>query len=255
MASTHCDGEASARDHATASVEEFLEVLAHRTVSVKRRGDYRPWHLSAGLSRCSCRRAVAAAFDVQGHRGARGLAPENTLAAFRAALDIGVSTLETDLAVTRDGVLVLTHDPQLNPALDARRRRPLDRRAGTGDPQPDASRTAALRRRSHRPVEPLRPAVAGAEGGRRRAHPGARRTVRAGAQPAHGWRRAGAPESRNEGHAGQRRNGDRPRGLRPPAGDGGAGRAPCRPRDDPVVRLAHAGRGQAGRRPTSPLRA
>ena len=61
--------------------------------------------------------SVAAAFDVQGHRGARGLAPENTLAAFRTALDIGVSTLETDLAVTRDGVLVLTHDPQLNPAL------------------------------------------------------------------------------------------------------------------------------------------
>lgn len=62
--------------------------------------------------------AVAAhAFDLQGHRGARGLAPENTLAAFRAALAIGVTTLETDLAVTRDGVLVLSHDPRLNPAL------------------------------------------------------------------------------------------------------------------------------------------
>ena len=59
----------------------------------------------------------AAAFDLQGHRGARGLAPENTLAAFRTALAIGVTTLETDLAVTRDGVLVLSHDPHLNPAL------------------------------------------------------------------------------------------------------------------------------------------
>ena len=58
---------------------------------------------------------AASAFDLQGHRGARGLAPENTLAAFRTALDIGVTTLETDLAVTRDGVLALSHDPRLNP--------------------------------------------------------------------------------------------------------------------------------------------
>jgi glycerophosphoryl diester phosphodiesterase len=59
----------------------------------------------------------AFAFDAQGHRGARGLAPENTLAAFRTALAIGVTTIETDLAMTRDGVLVLAHDPRLNPAL------------------------------------------------------------------------------------------------------------------------------------------
>lgn len=59
----------------------------------------------------------AAAFDLQGHRGARGLSPENTLAAFDVAIAIGVTTLETDLAMTRDGVLVLSHDPHLNPAL------------------------------------------------------------------------------------------------------------------------------------------
>jgi glycerophosphoryl diester phosphodiesterase len=59
----------------------------------------------------------AAAFDLQGHRGARGLAPENTLAAFRTALDLGVTTLETDLAVTKDGVLIISHDPLLNPDL------------------------------------------------------------------------------------------------------------------------------------------
>ena len=57
------------------------------------------------------------AFDLQGHRGARGLAPENTLAAFRVALRIGVTTIETDVAVTRDGVPVLSHDAALNPAL------------------------------------------------------------------------------------------------------------------------------------------
>ena len=59
----------------------------------------------------------AGAFDLEGHRGTRGLAPENTLAAFRKALAIGVTTIETDLAVTRDGVLVLSHEPYLNPAL------------------------------------------------------------------------------------------------------------------------------------------
>jgi len=57
----------------------------------------------------------AHAFDLQGHRGARGLAPENTLEAFALALAIGVTTLELDLAVTRDGVVVVSHDRRLNP--------------------------------------------------------------------------------------------------------------------------------------------
>jgi len=56
----------------------------------------------------------AGAFDLQGHRGTRGLAPENTLAAFRTAVDLGVTTLETDLAVTKDDILVISHDPMLN---------------------------------------------------------------------------------------------------------------------------------------------
>ncbi len=60
---------------------------------------------------------LATAFDLQGHRGARGLAPENTLAAFDLALRTGVSTLELDLGVTRDGVLVVSHDSRLNPNL------------------------------------------------------------------------------------------------------------------------------------------
>lgn len=57
------------------------------------------------------------ALDLQGHRGARGLAPENTLQAFATALSIGVTTLEMDLGVSRDGVVVVAHDPQLNPDL------------------------------------------------------------------------------------------------------------------------------------------
>ncbi len=59
---------------------------------------------------------AAHAFDAQGHRGARGLAPENTLAAFERALSVGVDTLELDIAITADGVAVITHDPALNPA-------------------------------------------------------------------------------------------------------------------------------------------
>src|SRR5919199_703363 len=62
----------------------------------------------------------AHAFDLQGHRGARGLAPENTLAAFAKALEIGVDTLELDIAMTKDGVLVVSHDPRLNPNLARR---------------------------------------------------------------------------------------------------------------------------------------
>ena len=54
-------------------------------------------------------------FDLQGHRGARGLRPENTLAGFTHALAIGVTTLELDCGVTKDGVVVVSHDRVLNP--------------------------------------------------------------------------------------------------------------------------------------------
>ena len=55
--------------------------------------------------------------DVQGHRGARGYLPENTLPSFALALEMGVTTLELDVAVTRDGVVVIHHDRGLNPAI------------------------------------------------------------------------------------------------------------------------------------------
>src|SRR5689334_24737097 len=61
--------------------------------------------------------AASFAFDLEGHRGARGLAPENTLAAFRRALAIGVTTIETDIAVTKDLVPVISHNPRLEPDL------------------------------------------------------------------------------------------------------------------------------------------
>ena len=59
--------------------------------------------------------SAAGAFDLQGHRGARGLAPENTLPAFATALSIAVTTLELDLAMSSDGILVVSHDSRLNP--------------------------------------------------------------------------------------------------------------------------------------------
>jgi glycerophosphoryl diester phosphodiesterase len=56
-------------------------------------------------------------FDLQGHRGARGLRPENTLSSFEAAFDAGVTSVETDLHLTRDGVVVLCHDPLVSERL------------------------------------------------------------------------------------------------------------------------------------------
>ena len=61
--------------------------------------------------------ASACALDLQGHRGARGLRPENTLPAFAHALSLGVHTLELDCAVTADGVVVVSHDSTLNPDI------------------------------------------------------------------------------------------------------------------------------------------
>ncbi len=56
-------------------------------------------------------------FDLQGHRGARGLAPENTLPAFAKGLALGVATLELDVAITKDDVVVVSHDPALDPNI------------------------------------------------------------------------------------------------------------------------------------------
>jgi glycerophosphoryl diester phosphodiesterase len=71
----------------------------------------------AGFLACLLVALPAAAFDVQGHRGARGLAPENTLAGFRAALAAGATTWELDIGLTQDGVPVVLHDRRLNPEM------------------------------------------------------------------------------------------------------------------------------------------
>jgi glycerophosphoryl diester phosphodiesterase len=56
-------------------------------------------------------------YDLQGHRGARGLMPENTIPAMIKALDLGATTLELDLAVTKDGELLVSHEPYMNPQI------------------------------------------------------------------------------------------------------------------------------------------
>ncbi len=56
-------------------------------------------------------------FDIQGHRGARGLRPENTIPAFLLSLDSGVTTVELDVAVTADGQLVVSHEPWMSASI------------------------------------------------------------------------------------------------------------------------------------------
>jgi glycerophosphoryl diester phosphodiesterase len=60
---------------------------------------------------------MARAVDIQGHRGARALFPENTLAGFLAAAELGVTAFELDVGMTSDGVVVVAHDPVLNPDI------------------------------------------------------------------------------------------------------------------------------------------
>ena len=57
---------------------------------------------------------MAQKIDIQGHRGARGVLPENTIPAFIYALDQGVTTLELDLAITKDKQVVVSHEPWIS---------------------------------------------------------------------------------------------------------------------------------------------
>ncbi|MEM9263530.1 MAG: glycerophosphodiester phosphodiesterase family protein, partial [Pseudomonadota bacterium] len=52
--------------------------------------------------------------ELQGHRGARGVLPENTIPSFQNAIAAGSDCLELDIAMTKDGKIVITHDPVLS---------------------------------------------------------------------------------------------------------------------------------------------
>jgi hypothetical protein len=54
------------------------------------------------------------AFDKEGHRGCRGLMPENTLPAMLKAIDLGVTTIEMDVSFTKDSQAILSHEPFFN---------------------------------------------------------------------------------------------------------------------------------------------
>jgi len=72
-------------------------------------------------------------FDLQGHRGARGLRPENSIPAFLIALDSGVTTVELDLAITKDKQVVVSHEPWMSAEICL---------------QPDGSEISAKQQRS-----------------------------------------------------------------------------------------------------------
>lgn len=56
-------------------------------------------------------------FNLQGHRGARGLMPENTIPAFQKALQLGVNTLELDVVISKDHQVVVSHEPWINQTI------------------------------------------------------------------------------------------------------------------------------------------
>src|SRR6186997_2674030 len=53
-------------------------------------------------------------FDVEGHRGCRGLMPENTIPAMLKAIDLGVTTLEMDVVITKDSQVLVSHEAYFN---------------------------------------------------------------------------------------------------------------------------------------------
>jgi len=95
--------------------------------------------------------SVSDEFDVQGHRGARGLKPENTLPAFEAALDLRVTTLELDLHFAADGQVVVWHDPVVESEKCG-----LAEGAPAGTPDPDDGSSRADRLVASLTVDQLR---------------------------------------------------------------------------------------------------
>lgn len=56
-------------------------------------------------------------FDLQGHRGARGILPENSMEAFQMAIDFDVNTLELDVVISKDSLVVVSHEAYMNPVI------------------------------------------------------------------------------------------------------------------------------------------
>ena len=75
------------------------------------------------LQACKVKQPVAAMehtfpdFYIEGHRGARGLMPENSIPSMKKAVDAGANILEVDVQISKDGQVVVAHDPKVNPAI------------------------------------------------------------------------------------------------------------------------------------------
>ena len=141
--------------------------------------------------------------DIQGHRGARALFPDNTLQGFQAAAALGVTAFELDVGITADGVVVLSHDPALNPDIT----RDPDGAWLTGPGPPirtltlaELSRYDVGRVRPGSPTDGLYPDRASYDGAAiptlaavLAALPAARFTIEAKSDPVHPGRTASAP--------------------------------------------------------------
>lgn len=66
------------------------------------------------LAGCTGHNKDVKTFDIEGHRGCRGLMPENTIPAFIQAVELGVNTLELDVAITADSQVVVSHEPWIS---------------------------------------------------------------------------------------------------------------------------------------------
>jgi len=63
---------------------------------------------------CQNNHTIVQNLDIQGHRGCRGLLPENTIEGFINAVDLGVTTLELDVVISKDSQVVISHEPFFN---------------------------------------------------------------------------------------------------------------------------------------------
>ncbi|MBL0920273.1 MAG: glycerophosphodiester phosphodiesterase [Hydrogenophaga sp.] len=91
--------------------------MPRQAQAAARRLTWLRWSCTTALGLSLWCSGAALAFDLQGHRGARALAPENTLAGFERSLALGVSTLELDVVLSADGVPVISHDTTPNPDI------------------------------------------------------------------------------------------------------------------------------------------
>src|SRR5438128_2424457 len=92
---------------------------SHLLIPVQKMQSFNPGLILAFLliTACSSTKNLQVSlpvFDKEGHRGCRGLMPENTIPAMLKALELGVTTLEMDAVITKDGQVILSHEPFFN---------------------------------------------------------------------------------------------------------------------------------------------